>query len=182
MARGDDAAGIVGDDELGTVDPRFVFGDDDGGNGSSGGGSGDDSGNGGGSGSGGSDGSVGTPKRRGRPKGSVNRKPRAASSASVAASIDGLTNAIHLLHFGLANGVLAMTKNANLARVFLLTPEESKGIAVPLAAIQNRYIGETNGDLQLMINLGTALVGTYGGKLMAAMMTGQANGATAPAS
>lgn len=72
-----------------------------------------------------------------------------------------------------------MTKNRALAEAFLLTPEESRGIAEPLAAIQNRYVGETNADMQLIINLGTALFGVYGGKLTAAMMAGKPNGANA---
>ncbi len=84
-----------------------------------------------------------------------------------------------MLHFGLANGINAMTKNEKLARVFLLTPEESRGLAVPLAAIQNRYVGEVNGDAQLILNLGTALLGVYGGKFMAAMMTGKPDGGQA---
>lgn len=161
-----------------TTDPRFIFGDDDSGSDVGGGGS-DGSGA---SGSDRSDGSAGTAegkKRRGRPAGSRNKtRKTVGSSASVAASIDGLTRAIHLLHFGLANGIHAATKNENLARVFLLTPEESRAVAEPLAAIQNRYVGEVNGDMQLIMNLGTALIGVYGGKLMGGMMANAKKSAT----
>lgn len=172
-----DSDGVHAD---GLVNARFVFGDDGGGSLDGGDGSDGNGGSGGGNSSDSGNGSVGTKRPRGRPRGSTNRKPaRTSSQASVAASIDGLTGAIHMLHFGLANGVLAMTKNAQLARVFLLSQDESRGLAVPLAAIQNRYVGEVNGDAQLLLNLGTALIGVYGGKFMAAMMAGKPDAASA---
>lgn len=179
MERNFSESGDAGNADGGATDPRFVFGDEDGTGEHSGGGS---DGN---SGSSGNSGGSGDPvrRKRGRPalsdaekrERARTRKTRSASQETVSASIDGLTRALLLLHFGIAAGVHARTKNETLARVFAISPEEARMIAEPAAELMTHYVGVRSPETQRWINLGMALTSVYGGKLAQQMIAGRSD-------
>lgn len=177
MADFGNAAQRDGDGDSGTLDARFVFDDGSAGDDGSSGGS---SRNGRSSGDDSSSDSAKRAKRnayqreyqRKRREGGTTKTP-AATEASVSASIDGLTGALLLLHFGIANGVYARTKNPALAGVFAINREEARAVAEPAAALMTRYVGKKSEDAQLWVNLTMSLVALYGGKLAGAMMQGK---------
>jgi hypothetical protein len=90
-----------------------------------------------------------------------------------------------LLHFGIANGVHAATKNARLAQVFVIDPNEARLIAEPAADLMSHYVGTRSPDAQRWINLVMALGAVYGGKVAQMMIAGPpenaANASPAPA-
>lgn len=186
MERSDQQNGDAFGSTDGSVDAALIIGNVDGLDGGSGGGS---DGNGGSGGDVGGGGRVEQPVKRGRGRprkdgsatvvgGSTDRQRRNAkpSQASVSASIDGLSRTLLLLHFGIANGIAQATKNENLARVFLLSPQEAQMIAEPAAALMSNYVGVRSPETQLWVNLAMALGGVYGGKLLGGMIEGKANG------
>jgi hypothetical protein len=81
-----------------------------------------------------------------------------------------LSRAILLLHFGVAAGVHAKTKNPALASVFAISPEEARMIAEPAAEIMSHHVGTRSPETQRWVNLAMALVGVYGGKLAQGMI------------
>ena len=68
------------------------------------------------------------------------------------------------------------TKNPALASIFAISPEESRLIAEPAAALMTRYVGKRSPDAQLWVNLAMAIGSTYGGKVAALMIAGGNNG------
>lgn len=160
------------------IDARFVFGDGS----SDGDGSGDAGGGVGGSGDGSGGASPIGKRGRGRPKGSgKGRQTRTAPQESVSASIDGLSRALLLLHFGIANGVAMATKNRALGGVFVINPEEARLIAEPAAELMSHYVGARSPEAQRWINLVMALGAVYGGKVAQLMIAGPPKNADTPA-